>query len=447
MSQYVDVIMMLEARDRRVRRQTELLEQYRMPLISFSMNIAGPVKNSPLIERGFSLGRKMLLDRLAGNGLRPVFSEEIRESTGCEGLYVVDAEAEQLKTISCAIEETSPVGRLFDMDVLDRDGRKLDRPVPRRCLICGMPAKACARSRTHSVEELQEATENLLRETFDRLDAETAAGLAVRALLYEVCVTPKPGLVDRNNNGSHRDMNIYTFLDSASALFPYFEKCVRTGRETAGLPAPETLCALRGAGMDAEQAMFRASGGVNTHKGAIFSMGLLCGALGRLDITAWKDPERILREAGAMAEGLSEKSFSSLSPENAVTAGQNMFLKYGIRGIRGEAEAGFPSVRDCGLPLLEKLLSEGKTIDEAGSAALISLIAAADDTNLLARGGPETRQRVLAGLRSRLDTPPFPGREELEKMDKAFIAENLSPGGSADLLALCWLLHFLREVE
>ncbi len=100
--------------------------------------------------------------------------------------------------------------------------------------------------------------------------------------MYEVCTTPKPGLVDRHNNGSHRDMDLFTFLDSTTALLPYWHQAVSIGQETAGLLPEETFARLREAGLAAERAMFRATGGVNTHKGAVFSLGCVLGAAGRL---------------------------------------------------------------------------------------------------------------------------------------------------------------------
>ena len=98
-------------------------------------------------------------------------------------------------------------------------------------------------------------------------------------------MTPKPGLIDLLNSGSHRDMDMYSFLASAASLYPYFAECVKIGRETADRPAPETFAALRCPGKLAEAGMLRATGGVNTHKGAIFTLGVICGALGRL---AWE---------------------------------------------------------------------------------------------------------------------------------------------------------------
>ena len=435
----------LEARDRRAQRQGELLARWRLPLVSFTMNIAGPVKNGPLIRRGFGLGRSLLLGQLDQLGSPPAFAEETDGAAGREGLYVVDLAPQALKELTCALEEDSDLGRLFDMDVFTPDGTRLGRHVPRRCLLCGGNAKECARSRAHGLPALQARTQTILEEALKTHDAETAAALAVRALLYEVCVTPKPGLVDRNNSGSHRDMDLFTFLRSAAALGPYFARCVRIGRDTAGEEAPATLAALRWPGRLAEGTMSAATGGVNTHKGAIFSLGLVCGALGRLDRDQWGNPERVLKETAAMAAGIVGRELAGLSSAEVRTAGQRLYQQYGVTGVRGQAEAGFPTVLDQGLPALRAGLAQGKGPDEAGIAALLVLLARGEDTNMLARGGPAVCQAVSARLRTLLWETPCPDREMLIQLDRTFIAQNLSPGGSADLLALCWLLHFLEE--
>ena len=295
------------------------------------------------------------------------------------------------------------------------------------------------------MEELRAATDALLKESLNEEDARTAAGLAVRALLYEVCVTPKPWLVDRALNGSHRDMDVYSFMASASALWPYFADCVRTGQATAENPAPETFSALRFCGMLAECGMKRASGGVNTHKGAIFSMGLLCGALGRLPRDRWQSPEVIMREIAAMTAGSVSRELDGVTQETACTAGQRIYAAYGVAGVRGEAEAGFPSVIQSGLPLLEICLKQGLSNDEAGAAALLRLIADTQDTNLISRGGYELQKNTASRIREILDHQSLQDRETLQALDREFVSANLSPGGSADLLALCWMLHFMKE--
>lgn len=268
--------------------------------------------------------------------------------------------------------------------------------------------------------------------------------LAVQALLYEVCTTPKPGLVDRDNCGSHTDMDIFTFIRSADALRPYFEHCCAIGQKTANLAPAAAFAALRQPGMEAERRMLAATGGVNTHKGAIFSMGILCGALGRLGRNTRAD--EILSVCAEMTVGLVDKDFAGVTAENAATAGQRLYAQHGITGIRGQAEAGFPAVREHGLPVLEAGLAMGKSYDEAGCAALLAILCHTDDTNVIARSDLATAQGVSRKIRKLLEKDPYPDRKTLEALDREFIRQNLSPGGSADLLALCYFLHFLKEL-
>lgn len=193
--------------------------------------------------------------------------------------------------------------------------------------------------------------------------------------------------------------------------------------------------------------MYAASSGANTHKGAVFSMGLLCGGLGRLDRDLWPQPERVLAEIAAMTAGTVERELSGLTGETARTAGQRFYVQYGVTGVRGQAEAGFPAVRDWGLPVLEAGLAQGKSPDEAGAAALLALLAHTTDTNLIARGGIRTQRETAARMEALLREEPYPCRETLERLDRAFTEGGLSPGGSADLLSLCWMLHFLQKED
>lgn len=442
----VSLAEMLEAREKRAWRQRELLKSGRT-VICFTMNIAGPIKNSPLIGSGYDLGKRLLLGQLDVAGVAVSDFEEVREKTGNECILLVDAEPLAVKAITAELEDHAPIGRLFDMDVLRPDGSKVERQelgLPgRRCLLCGESAQVCARSRKHSVAELQAKTREILREAVDEADSREAARYACQALLYEVAITPKPGLVDRENSGSHRDMDFFTFQASAAALQPYFAQCVRIGRQ-GGTPT-ETLRALRLPGKLAEAEMRRATMGVNTHKGAIFSMGILCGALGRLDRKNWADPDRVLEECAAMAKGIVSEDYRGLTPETAKTAGQKLYILHGITGVRGQAEAGFPAVREVGLPALYTALGKGMDINEAGCAALLELIVHTADTNMIHRGGYEGMLRARLEVKNALERDGFYRRQTLEELDAYFIENNLSPGGSADLLALTLLLFFLKE--
>ena len=436
---------MLEAREARVRRQEELLGRFGKPMASFSMNIAGPVKESPLIAQGFAIGLRRLEQMLPVEGIACLAVEKERGKTGCEAMLVLDGSPEKIKAVTSEIEERDELGRLFDMDVLDARGQKLGRTTPRRCLICGEIAQVCARSRTHTVQQLQKKTKEILEQAVLEEDSRCVARLAQQALLYEVGITPKPGLVDRENNGSHSDMDFFTFQRSAAALYPYFEDCAVIGRRTRAESPERTFALLRAPGKAAQGQMLAATGGVNTHKGAIFSMGILCGALGRLERQDWADADRVLAQCAAMTKGLTAGDFAGLTPETARTAGQKLYLRYGITGVRGQAEAGFPTVGKIGLPKLEAALSAGKSINEAGCAALVAMLADTVDTNMIHRGGYELAKAASEEAKALLEGEPFPGVPALEELNQDYVEKNLSPGGTADLLAMTLMLHFLKE--
>ncbi|MBR1408461.1 MAG: triphosphoribosyl-dephospho-CoA synthase CitG [Clostridia bacterium] len=440
---------MMEARERRASRQRELLTQYGETLLCFTMNIPGPVKDSPLIRSGFALGRQRLRQAFLRLGIRPLHEEEDLSFTGCEAFFVLPLPALQVKRMAADIEEDSLLGRLFDLDVLRPGGVKVERQeigLPgRRCLLCGNPAQVCARSRAHALSSLQAKTHEILEDAVQQAVCRRIAQLSVRALLYEVNVTPKPGLVDRANAGSHRDMDIFTFAASACALYPYYYRCAQIGFETASLAAPETFAALRAAGRMAEGEMLEATGGVNTHKGAIFSLGLLAAAAGRTKELEAIPADRILSECRAMTAGLTAADFAVLTPDTAQTAGQRLYLQFGLTGVRGEAEQGFPLVALHGLPKLREGIAAGLSPNDAGCAALLSIMAHNTDTNILHRGGMGALERVRQSAASLLEREPFPSAASVAALDEELIRENISPGGSADLLALCFFLYFLEE--
>ncbi len=432
----VSLAQLLEAREQRVCRQKQLLKLYPRGLICFTMNIAGPQKDSPLIREGFGLGVDLLRAQLAGSGIPILYEEIVFEVTGPVGFFAVDAEPLAVKLLTCEIEDSIPVARLFDMDVLTPQGDKCSRSTPRRCLICQEDARVCGRSRTHSVQQLQEKTTHLLQDALDTRRVQRIASEAVQSLLWEVCTTPKPGLVDCRNNGSHRDMDIFTFTASASALYPYFEECARTGMTTAALDPEETFRQLRLSGKLAEQKMLKATGGVNTHKGAIFSLGILCAAAGRTGST---DAGVLLQQCAAMTRGLCSRELGKLPQQ---TKGQDLYRRYALQGIRGQAEAGFPAVQK-GLTIFKEGLARGLPLNSAGCAALLHILVSTEDTCLFSRSGPKGYRSTIAQISQLLEEASYPTREALEALDADFIARNLSPGGSADLLAMTYFLHLL----
>ena len=430
----------LEARDRRAEKQKNLLKQYGKTLVCFTMNIAGPVKYSPLIAEGFAIGCSQLEAQLTGMPI--LYEQRLPRHTGCEAFYVVDAPAEKVKALTLQIEQGSHLGRLFDMDVIAPDGQKLSRSEDRKCLICGRSARECGPRRAHSVEELQAVTTAILQQAVWDDQSRGTGALAAKAMLYEVCTTPKPGLVDRLGCGSHSDMDIFTFMASTAALQPSLTQCALAGMEPAERHAEETFARLRFLGKQAERTMLEATGGVNTHKGAVFTMGVLCAAVGRLDQEDRSDPEKVLAQCAAMCHGLS-KELEGVTEETAVTVGQKLYAQYGITGIRGQAEAGFPAVLHTGLPVLEEGVLAGFSLERAGCGALLAMLTCAD-TNLIARSDRDTAKTITRHVALLLARNRYPDQAALEQLDALFVEKNLSPGGTADLLAATYFLYFLK---
>lgn len=434
----------LASREKRAEKQNQLLTQYRKPLLCFTMNIPGPEKLNRDVKIGFFIGNRLINDRL--KNIHVLHAESHILPTGCEAYYIVDMPAPALKHLAIDLEDTDAIGRLFDMDVFDIDGKKLDREglgYPRRkCLICEKDAVVCGRSRAHSVIELQDKTNFLLYLAGRQYLSEYIAVRAYLALIQEVSTTPKPGLVDKNNCGAHKDMGIKHFFASANALRPFLCRFAEEGYLTRDAAPQETFRRIRPIGKEAEQAMLRATNGVNTHKGAIFSLGILCAAAGRLSPEDW-NRDSILNMCSAMTQGLVSEDFFNITPDTAKTAGEKLYAQYGITGVRGQAESGFPAVREVGLPIFYKGLANGLSLNDAGCITLLHLLVSTDDTNLIYRSDRNTQLQIQQQIAGLLRDDPFPPMETIKKLDEEFIQMNLSPGGSADLLAIVYFLFFL----
>ena len=448
MERFVTLEQMLCAREARQARLNAAL--VRAPLVSFTMNIAGPEKNSPLIRRGFFVGCKRLTDAFAAHGITLTLLEVTDEITGCEALYAAEGCALTAKALCAACEDADELGRLFDMDVIDADGRRISREElglrERGCMICGAQGRGCAARRAHSVDELQRETTRRLHNFFRNADRKNIAVLATQSLLDEVHVTPKPGLVDRCNSGSHTDMDLALFEKSAAALAPYWETCVSIGMESSSLTSVETFAQLRRAGLSAEQTMLDATGGVNTHKGVIFLLGILCGAVGRLwrADTPCRDAKALCAECARMTTAPLREEFSHLTPD---TAGAQFYLRHGMRGARGEVMDALPGVQETALPALRSAIENGCTREHAAAIALLHLIARETDTNMVKRGGIDGAQWGAQQARKLLQRASVPAIEDIAALDAQFIAKNLSPGGCADLLALALFLHELENMN
>lgn len=437
---FVELEEMLAERERRAEVQSRLLAAQDGGLLCLSLNMAGPVKRFPLLLRGYREGRRRTEAALDRAGVSWRFLEERLERAGPCAFYQVreSVPLPEVKEILCGVEDAGPLGRLLDLDLLRPDGEKISRREagrpPRRCLLCGEEAAVCGRSRRHSVEELQRETVRLLESGFSAQWADRVAARAVRAMLYEVSVTPKPGLVDRRNSGAHRDMDFFTFLDSIAVLGPWFRRFCLLGFSSAEREDAVLFSSARSLGQEAEEAMRSATGGVNTHQGLIFSLGLLCVAAGQL--YALRLPGG--GEASPGAEDLCRRA-AALGVHAPLPAGWEKDRSPG--GARGEAAGGFSSVRRWVLPALR----QAESLEEGGRRALLALLSQVEDANLLRRGGRTALEETARRARRVLAAPEGDFPKELQDFDQAMIQANLSPGGCADLLAVGYFLLFMES--
>lgn len=434
--QKAEIADVLAARDERAQSQRSMLERHRQSLISFGMNIAGEIKLDEDILRAYRAGARRIETVLKKQRMHVLDKREKIAHTGCECLWAVSADAVEIKRHMRMIEEAEEIGRLFDIDVIDASGYKLQRAEPRKCLICSEEAYLCARSRRHSADELYLRAKEIIKRHFEAQFIENTARAAQRALLNEALTTPKPGLVDCENNGAHDDMDIFSFAASACALKEYFKTAVRIGIEMRSAEVDECFERLQYAGMQAEGDMEMATNGVNTHKGALFSMGILCCAAG---MAGEKASVETLTKCAARIAAPAMERLKALPEAQATTGGEKQYLRYGYTGARGEATLGFPTATQIALPVLRRAVEAGKRLNDAGLEALCALMAVVYDSNILRRADMDALAAVRAAAKDALRDGAR--HERMREMDAAFTRAGISPGGSADLLALTYFLY------
>jgi triphosphoribosyl-dephospho-CoA synthase len=266
--------------------------------------------------------------------------------------------------------------------------------------------------------------------------ADRLADLAVDALIDEADLSPKPALVDRRGNGAHTDLHLGLMHASALSLWPAFKEMAEAAIEfgEVGLPLREALGRI---GREGEQAMLATTSGVNTHRGAIWALGLLVAAAA-------------LENTKASAVTLCAARLALLDDRYAprpLSHGAQVAQRYGARGAREEAQLGFPAVLQRALPQLQRSRALGHGEQNARLDALLAIMTRLADTCVLYRAGEQGLQTMQLGAQAVLDaggSASLGGRRRLHELDEQLIALNASPGGAADLLAACL---FIDRIE
>ena len=270
-----------------------------------------------------------------------------------------------------------------------------------------------------------------------RLDSRSIGRIAARALKTELALYPKPGLVSLIDNGAHDDMNATTFVRSILALRSYFPAIAEAGARAASFADLQQL------GIAAERRMLAATGGVNTHRGAVFCLGLLAAAAGfaraRQRPVDGADLAQIIIK-------LWGDDIAAAARDAADSHGARMIRLHGARGAREEVLAEFPTLVGAALPALRETLRKTSCPERASVQCLFAIMAQLQDTNLLHRGGTEglrfVQQAAQRFLRAGGVFDP-PWRQRALDLHGDCVALNLSPGGAADGLAAAWFVQEL----
>ncbi|TDV60528.1 triphosphoribosyl-dephospho-CoA synthase [Pseudomonas sp. LP_7_YM] len=269
--------------------------------------------------------------------------------------------------------------------------------------------------------------------------AERLADLAVDALIDEADLSPKPALVDRRSSGAHKDLHLGLMHASALSLWPAFREMAEVAIQIGeiGQPLREAIGRI---GREGEAAMMRTTDGVNTHRGAIWALGLLvtAAALDPSDLT----PAGLGLRAGCLALIEDRNQVSNTQSHGAEVARQ-----YGAMGAREQAQMGFPAVIQTGLPQLKRSRAARHGEQNARLDALLAIMTELSDTCVLYRAGEQGLLAMQQGAQRVLDvggSASLSGRRALHDLDQQLLGLNASPGGAADLLAACLFIDCLE---
>ncbi|MDF7671404.1 triphosphoribosyl-dephospho-CoA synthase CitG [Orbaceae bacterium ESL0721] len=281
------------------------------------------------------------------------------------------------------------------------------------------------------------------------LPAYQPAKLALHALIKEICLTPKPGLVDMQNSGAHLDMNFTTFINSIQAITPWLDRFYCYGQNFANNGSQQNgfttfLADIRPIGMACEASMLKATHNINTHKGGIFALGLILAATGYLTVktaTTELNYQQICNQVAKICQGIVTNELEKQKAAN--TVGEKLYKNHKLTGARGEAESGYRTVREISLPIYLEMLTKGYDEQSSLLQAMLYLLAYNQDTNLVSRGGLAGLTYVQNSAKTLIAEGGIChhlGVKQLQAFDLALIERNLSPGGSADLIAITWFL-------
>lgn len=448
----------LNARENRAQQRALFLEQ-QFNTLSLSLNIPGYPKSNGLISSFFLEIKNHLINYLQAHRVELIIEKEILILDEAGDFFIVPISKNskidllKLKKLTENFELTQPLGRLIDVDIFNDVGLPISSGKKKPCYFCGEHAAiSCMRNQRHTKQEIRDLIFNDIEKNLNNSAKnnciQTLSAFASKAILYEISLSPKPGLVSFKDTGSHNDMHFFTFINSAVSLTPFFNEFCKLGYNYTG-KIEEILPKIRHIGLKAEQEMFKATGNVNTHKGIIFLFGISLFSIAKITSENKIYSDTIFRNLVIEITDGIVKNELKFTSKKVSTHGELMYKNYGKlgAGIRQEVTEGFPSVFKNALPYLDKNFKNHhkinqEKIQEVLQTTLLHIMALNNDSNILYRSNIGSLTKVKQLANNAIDS------------EKSYIElcnyckeNNISPGGSADLLSVSLLIHFVKNAQ
>lgn len=458
----VDLIDILNARDERYNMRKSIAEKTLVSL-SLSLNIPGLPKSNKHINTFFVSIVEELKIYILSHRQSLLLSDSVL-CCDADGDFFIspvllsEIDVRAFKSLCEQFEMKHSLGRLIDVDVVDSMGNPVSSGKAKTCFLCEKKsAIECMREKNHSYEEIRTFIDDKIftytKAKYKSRLKRKLSSFATKALLHEVSLSPKPGLVDRFDSGSHSDMDYSTFLNSTAVLSVYFSDIVDYACSFSDKEMLNALPQLRTFGLEMERDMFEETNGVNTHKGAIFLLVFSVFISAYLKYRKNYSHDNFISLIKYLNKGVVSRELENMSGEGGKTHGEKCYSKFGTNavGIRGEVEDGLPMVFKFSLKEISKELSKyrnitDKALNAALSRALLVIMSENNDTNILFRKGydilNEFKNKSKKCLREKnLD------KNYTELLDFCQ-AQKISPGGAADLLALSLYIFYVdRFIE
>lgn len=435
-----DIKKFLDDREKRVELQNSLIKKFQVPLLTVRANYPGenkwealPIEITDIVSEEIKL---IFGDRI-------IHSDILENLEGKIYLFFINESAYSIKKTTIHFEENHLLGRCVDLDVYNIDGVGLSRSdfnLPKRkCLICDDLAFICGRTMKHSHQEIKDsiATKYIAYQNYIKLRdriATTLSDLSLEGMIYEVSCFPGFGLVTPLTQGSHKDMNFFTFLASSFTLKKGFKKIAEIMFSSPPLDVAFNL--IREIGKEIEREMFKTTSGVNTHKGMIFLMGISVGATARA-LYEKRDFEDIQSIICEMTRDIL-KDFENIDASKKLTHGEKLFIESGFTGIRGEIKNGLDIIFKGSLEVFSSAIKLSNNINRSALHTLVYLMSRVEDSTIVYRHNFETLQKVKIEMGKIFSEGGVFSKEfdYFLNLEKKYIDSNISPGGSADLLAV-----------